>query len=144
MLKIMIKLTSFSKLLLVPVLACMALFANNSSALADDAPKVVHETDSGSMVELTVGETVEFSLAENIPNTTSWIPYMPWSDTADSIEQIGSSIVDASQTPMVLNFFYSAKNPGQTILVFYKNGMTSGIPNSLIKYTLAFPVRVSK
>lgn len=128
------------------LLLTVAFFAAASSLFAEDtAPVIMHETDSGSAVELTVGQTVEFSLAENIPNTSSWTPYIPWCDTANSIEQTGS-IFDVDQTTSpVQNFFYSAKKEGQTMLVFYKDGVTSsGIPNNIVQHALVFIVHVNR
>ena len=136
------KLKYSSKLFFVALLLNLALFASVSSVLAADDPVVVHETDSGSTVNLTVGQKAKFSLAENIPDTTSWTPYIAWLDTANSIEAIGSPAFDRTQTPAVLNFFYSAKNAGQTMLVFYKDGMTSGVPDNLLQYPLIFMVDV--
>ncbi|MBX9578391.1 MAG: hypothetical protein K2W97_07960 [Chthoniobacterales bacterium] len=136
------KFIRLSKLFFIPFLASIALLGNVSSVLADTVPIIVHETDSGSTVNLTVGQTVEFSLAENILNTTSWIPFIAWLDTANSIEAIGSPAFDGTQTPAVLNFFYSAKNAGQTMLVFYKDGVTSGIPNNNVQHPLIFMVDV--
>lgn len=105
-------------------------FAHAPAALAQDRSKIVSETDTGTVININVGDIIQFSLDENIPNTTPWVsPIVTWTDVAESIieTEVGLNY-DYTQDPVVIigrTFSYYGVKAGQTILVFYKNGITS-------------------
>jgi hypothetical protein len=100
-------------------LLSVALFVHLPTALADDDVKIIHETDNGAVINLTVGQQVQFSFDENIPSTSHWIRYIPWLNTTDSIVEGTPDLSVATVT----TFPYYATKVGQTMVVFYKNAV---------------------
>lgn len=54
-------------------LLSVALFVHAPAALADDDTRIIRETDNGAVINVTTGQTIQFSLDESEPNTSQWI-----------------------------------------------------------------------
>ena len=137
------KLQPFSKLLLIAFLFNTALFANASSALAESTTQVFHETDSGKTITLRVGETIQFSLAENIPNTTPWSSSIAWWSAYSTISLSDAVLTyDSTQSPKVLTattFTCFGQKAGHSIVYFYKSAQND---NSLLQNPIIFSMNV--
>lgn len=120
----------FNQFALAVLVSAGFFFCHAAPAVAQVPSQVIHAADAGTVINLNVGDTIQFSLDENIPNTTPWVsPIVVWTSIAGSLLETGASVVyDFTQDPIVataVNFNYSGVKSGQTILMFYKNGITS-------------------
>ena len=104
-------------------------FTHASTAVAQNISQTLHATDAGTVINLKAGDTIQFFLDENLPNTTPWLSLVAWRNIEGSIQEIGEGIVyDFKQTPYVataITLNYYGVKAGQTILMFYKNSTTS-------------------
>jgi len=114
----------FSKSLLATALLSAGFFLLPSPrALALDATQVIHETDSGSVINLKSGQSISFSLSEQTPNTTPWSPTL---FPSGNIQQSSTGYdFDFTQSPpriKAITYTFIGFKPGQTVLLFSKNG----------------------
>jgi hypothetical protein len=133
------------KLFFIAIASAALFFINRSSALAD-TPKVdqvIYETDNGKMISLSVGHTVQFLLAENIPDTTPWSPSIPWWSVDQDVSFSSPiSVYSSTQNPNILtatSFILFAKQKGQAIIYFFKESL---IDNNKLQSPIIFAVDV--
>jgi len=136
----------FQKLFFTLFLLSGAFFANPSSALADDAVRVFHERDSGMPITLEVGEKIQFTFAEMIPDSTPWSCSIAWWSVDSTIAlSDGAPVYDLTQNLNALTqetaFTCFGAKEGNSILYFYKEDKNN--PGVIVE-TLIFSIHVQE
>lgn len=143
----------FSKsLFAIALLSASFLLLPSPTALATDATQVINESDSGSVINLKVGEVVSFSLSEQTPDTTPWSPTL---FPSGIVQQAATGTdFDFTQNPPKVKgvtFSFIGFKVGQSVLLFSKNGtmtdengaLSLKDPSHPINHLISFVVNVS-